>query len=205
MTSKEIVEYYNDTANREIRRDLIFATGRIDGGGVAIDCGCGAGADIEFLRESGFTVFAFDVEDESVMRCRDRFKNDENVSISQDSFDSYIYPRSSLVVADASLFFCSRSEFDRVLEKIYNSLRSGGVFFGSFLGPNDTMASADYDKDAYWPDVLVFTENDLRLKLDKFEILKFSEHNSSSEIQSGKPHRWHVFSVVAQKLNKGVA
>lgn len=202
MASKEILEYYADTENRETRQDLLFAVNLIDQEKVAIDCGCGAGADVAFLREKGFRVFAFDIEEESVRICRERFKRDDKVFLSQDSFSTYIYPKSSLVVADASLFFCPEKDFDHVWEKIYQALNPNGVFCGSFLGPNDTMASSNYDKDAYWQDVLVFTEKTLRSKLEKFEILKFTEHELSGETASGEPHQWHIFSVVARKPAK---
>ncbi|MGI1679511.1 MAG: class I SAM-dependent methyltransferase [Cellvibrionaceae bacterium] len=202
MSAKEKIKYYTETLSREIRPDLIYAVGLINNKKTAIDCGCGAGADIEYLRKNEFTVFAFDIESEAIKICSDRFKDDDQVVLSQDSFLSYEYPDSSLVVADASLFFCPEKDFKSAWEKIYNSLKEGGIFCGSFLGPNDTMASTDYDREAYWPDVLVFQESELRLIFEKFEILKLTEHNISGHASDGQPHQWHIFSVVAKKIQK---
>ncbi len=67
MSTTEIFEYYDSTANREIREDLRLAIGLVDNYKVAIDCGCGAGSDIAFLRANGFTVHAFDIELESII------------------------------------------------------------------------------------------------------------------------------------------
>lgn len=200
MTTKEIVEYYNDTEHRAIRADLSYALTMLKGGNVAIDCGCGAGADIEYLRDNNITVFAFDLEAESITRCRERFKHDDKVVLSQDSFLSYAYPKASLVVADASLFFCPPKDFDAVWQKLVGSLSQGGVFCGSFLGPNDSMASADYNRDQFWPDVLVFSEEELRLMFKQFEILKFTEHNVLGNRPNGEPNQWHIFAVVLRKL-----
>lgn len=205
MTTEEILEYYADTVNRKIREDLVFAVNLVGGNPlcnnnkVAIDCGCGAGSDIAYLRKEGFIVYAFDIEEESMKICRERFTGDKDVLLSRDSFSSFDYPKPSLIVADASLFFCPEKEFAQVWNKIYNSLNVGGIFCGSFLGPQDSMASPGYDEGAYWSGILVFDETDLRSRLEEFDVLKFTEHNLMGETQQGKPHQWHIFSVVAKK------
>jgi len=200
MSTIEKSEYYADTANRETRSDLVLATSLVGFEKNAIDCGCGAGSDIAYLKNEGFIVHAFDAEEESIKICNERFKEDGNVYLSKDTFSSFRYPRSSLVVADASLFFCPEREFDAVRANIYKSLVLGGIFCGSFLGPNDTMASPDFDRDAYWPDVMKFEERELRSKLKEFEVIRFTEHNMKGETPKGIPHQWHIYSVVAKKF-----
>lgn len=200
MATEEILKYYADTTNRTVRDDLIFAASLIKNEKVAVDCGCGAGSDIAFLRNEGFTVHAFDIETESIKLCTERFESDEQVFLSRDSFSSYNYPKSALIVADASLFFCLESEFERVWANMINSLEKDGIFCGSFLGPNDTMAGPDYDKKAFWPHVLVFDEEALRARLSMFEVLRFTEHNVSGENPQGLPHQWHIYSVVVKKI-----
>lgn len=199
MTTPEIAAYYESTENREIRADLIFALEHLVGDRVAIDCGCGAGADIAFLRDHGFVVHAFDIEEAAILRCRNRFSGDNNVRLSRDSFSSYVYPEASLLVADASLFFCPGNDFPGVWEKMSDALTDNGIFCGSFLGPRDSMASSAYDKGAYWDDVLVLNEQQIREKLVGYEILKWTEHDVSGESPQGTPHNWHIFSVVAKK------
>jgi trans-aconitate methyltransferase len=124
MSSEEIVKYFDATEFREIREDLVLAVSMVSEPKVAIDCGCGAGADIDYLTRNGFTVYGFDVEQESVSRCQSRFEGIKNVILSQSSFSTFSYPKASLVVADASLFFCPRSEFKSVWENIYQCLHS---------------------------------------------------------------------------------
>ncbi len=199
MISPEIKQYYDATADRAIRDDLKFAVSLVVDPGVATDCGCGAGADIAFLLTNHFTVHAFDVEPESIARCRERFGDNSRVTLYQDSFSSFAFPKAALVNADASLFFCPAAEFDAVWRRLVDSLLPGGVFSGSFLGPKDTMAGPDYDRDAFWPDVLTLDEDQVRARFKELEILKWTEHDQSGHTPQGVPHHWHIFSVVARK------
>jgi SAM-dependent methyltransferase len=199
MASAAISKYFDATENREIRDDLRFAVESVVEPRIAIDCGCGAGADIGYLISKGFFVYAFDVEEEAVSRCNARFHNVGNVSLSRSSFSLYSFPKASLVVADASLFFCPKSEFAEVWRKIYECLNPGGIFCGSFLGPEDTMAGPRYRAADYWPDVAVFEAEEVRELFAHFEILRFNVHKSSGTAPTGELHDWHVFSAVAKK------
>ena len=83
MPSQEIKEYYDATEHREVRSDLTFAVNIVGDPKIAIDCGCGAGADIEYLLAKGFKVYGFDIEDESISRCRKRFNNNKGVILAE--------------------------------------------------------------------------------------------------------------------------
>ncbi len=176
-----------------------YAVSLLGANKVAIDCGCGAGSDIAYLRSEGFTVHGFDIEEEFISRCRERFETDELVHLSQSSFSSFNYPCASLVVADASLFFCPKREFNGVWSRIVSSLEPNGIFCGSFLGPEDTMAGRGYDKEAFWPDVLVFEKSQLNEYFKDFNVVSFTEHKRSGVAPGGETHDWHIFSVVARK------
>ena len=199
MLSTEKQNYFEATATRDTREDLKKAVSLVGDKKVAIDCGCGAGSDIAYLRTEGFTVHGFDIEEEFISRCIERFETDKKVHLCQSSFSSFNFPNASLVVADASLFFCPQSEFSRVWAKIVGSLVPGGVFCGSFLGPEDTMAGPEYDKDAFWPEVLVFNESQVKECFNGFDIVSFAEHKRSGIAPGGEMHDWHIFSVVARK------
>ena len=199
MLSTEKLEYFKATTNREIREDLKRAVNLVGDYRVAIDCGCGAGSDIAFLRSEGFTVHGFDIEKESISLCRGRFEGDDRVYLTLASFSAFSYPKASLIVADASLFFCPEGEFNGVWHKIIESLVPNGVFCGSFLGSEDTMASQNFNKEAYWPDVLVFEEAQVQECFKGFDVVIFTEHKKSGLAPSGEPHDWHVYSVVSKK------
>ena len=204
MPGQEIKEYYDATEDREVRQDLTFAINIVGDLKIAIDCGCGAGTDIKYLLEKGFKVYGFDIEDESISRCKKRFKNNKDVILSKAGFSSYKYPRASLVVADASLFFCPKADFDYVWENIYEALYPNGIFCGSFLGPEDTMAGPEYDKGKFWPDISIFDEKEVMEIFKDYEICRFTEHRTSGKTPLGIPHDWHIFSVVAKKSNNPI-
>lgn len=202
MRSREISKYFDATEFRETRDELKQGVALVDGPRNAIDCGCGAGSDVAFLRANGFTVHGFDIDPEAIARCQRRFHGDDGVSLSQDSFSTFCYPQASLIVADASLFFCPEDEFPDVWDMICSALLPGGVFVGSFLGPDDTMAHPRYSREAFWPDVLVANETRVRTWLESLEIVSFTEHKKSGKAPGGRHHDWHIYSVVARKNRK---
>lgn len=200
MPNKAITAYFEATEFRQIREDLVFAVSKISEPKVAIDCGCGSGADINYLVENGFAVYGFDIEQESITRCQSRFAGIDRVILSQSSFNTFDYPKASLVVADASLFFCPSSDFKSVWEKIYECLFPNGVFCGSFLGVEDTMAKPGDNPSVFWPDVTAFEEAEVNALFKKFEVLRFNTHKSIGKTAQGIPHNWHIFQVVAKKV-----
>ena len=202
MSSEEIAKYFNATEFREIREDLVFAVGLVGHPKIAIDCGCGAGADIDYLVRSGFTVYGFDIEHESITRCESRFNGVANVVLSRSSFTAFDYPQASLVVADASLFFCPSSEFKKVWSNIDQCLFPNGIFCGSFLGKEDTMAAPGENPSVFWPAVTTFEEPEVKALFKNFKLLRFKAHKSTGKTPQGTTHNWHVYQVVAQKTNK---
>lgn len=199
MASAELQEYFEATEFRETRADLKLGVRLVEGPRIAIDCGCGAGSDIAYLRDRGFSVHAFDIEKEAIARCRKRFGDDTEVNLYQDSFNTFIYPSSSLILAESSLFFCPESDIDNVLAKINNALLPGGVFVASFLGQDDFMADPECRHESFWPDVLVTSEEELRCWLREYKIASFTEHRIWGTAVGNKDHRWHIYSVVARK------
>ena len=144
-------------------------------------------------------MYGFDVEEESITRCRARFRNSERVHLSNSSFGSYKFPKASLIVADASLFFCPKPEFPEGWEKMYESLDPDGIFCGSFPGPVDMMAGLEYSPQDFWSEVAVFVEEEVRVLFSPYEILRFNTHKSAGTAPGGGQHNWHIFSVTAKK------
>lgn len=200
MSTKKIRQYYDATAQRKTRDDLAFAVRLVEGPAVAIDCGCGAGSDIEYLLDNGFMVHAFDNESEAISRCEQRFRNNARVALTRAGFESFDYPQASLVLADASLFFCPADRFDTVWNRIRECLLPGGIFVGTFIGPEDTMARPGDDGNAFWPATLVLDEQQTRGKFPGYEIVRFTEHKASGQLLYGSPYDWHVYAVVARKI-----
>lgn len=196
----DLQRYFDETAERETRNDLRYAVSELTTKQrIAVDCGCGAGADIGYLAREGFIVHAFDIEADAITRCQQRYGNVEGITLAVSTFVEFDYPTCSLVVADASLFFCPQPAFATVWGKIRQSLVSGGIFCGSFLGPDDTMAKHPDDTQTFWKEVLVLSEDQVRRLFDGFDLLRFTEHKVSGITPQGTPHDWHIFAVVAKK------
>ena len=198
MTTKEVEKYYQSTLKSEVRPELKYALSIARGSGVAIDCGCGAGSNIKHLRAAGYTVYAYDKEKEAIALCEKQYKDDPKVILYLSSFGNFSYPSSSLIIADASLFFCPISEFDIFMQKIFTSLKPQGVFCGTFLGVRDTMASSKFNKSDYWGNVLVLSEAEIRHAFKNFQIVSWQELEKDGTTATGESHHWHIFIVVAK-------
>lgn len=197
---QEIGECYASSASRSSREPLRRAIAALRGQtGVAVDCGCGAGADISFLAKSGFRVFAFDSNEGAIAICRKRFQENENVTLSHCCFSEFEFPDADLIVAESSLCFCPKDTFEAVWTTILNSLNRGGVFYGTFLGGNDTMANPKASSARLWGEVNTFEEPYIRDLLSSLQILHFEEIRSKGKDFSGESYSWHLFSVVARK------
>ena len=107
---------------------------------IAVDCGCGAGRHLEYLREQGFEVHGFDVEPEAMM-VRGSFQ--ERPVCASGRCETYTYPNATLVMAFSSLFFCSAGSFDEAWSRIGNSVVPVGIFFGMFMGKRDEWAAGE--------------------------------------------------------------
>lgn len=164
---------------------------------VAVDVGCGAGRDALHLAEIGFTVHAYDKSDVAITRLKELCPLHLNEMLFPEvcTFDQFEYPRSSLVSACSSLFFCPSELFPHAWLKITQSILHGGVFCGHFMGPNDSWAKMARG------DITVHTCANLdELFKHTFRIVDVYEHNSEGTTLVGKKKHWHTYSVVAQKI-----
>ncbi len=173
----------------------IAATKNSDLPRIAVDCGCGSGRHIAYLRSQHFLVHGFDIEPDAIEWCQERFKNDMDVHLDVASFENYNYPTASLVMAFASLFFCPATRFDEAWRRISDSVRAQGVFFGMFMGKRDEWA----ERKTSFGKTLTFEEADLRQHFEYFDILDWHERDEEGGTAMGVRKHWHVYSVTARK------
>ena len=164
---------------------------------VAIDAGCGAGRDALFLLREGYEAHAFDASEDAIARLEKSAAavSDSRLFLRSCSFEEFEYPRSSLINACSSLFFCHPDLFPAVWEKITHSLVKGGLFCGHFMGPNDSWAKMGRG------DLTVHPRHELeRLLADHFDVLSIHEVNEEGRTLLGRTKHWHTYSVLARKL-----
>lgn len=159
----------------------------------AIDCGCGTGADMAYLARAGYQVSGFDVTLDAIDICKQRFKGSTAIKVTQASFENYTYSQTSLIIANASLFFAQSDHFQQTWLKLISSLVSGGVFSGDFMGIKD-----DWSKEHTHP-ITSLTKSQVIGLFEGFNIIDFHERDEPGKTRIGTNKHWHTYSVIAVK------
>lgn len=183
--------YYDRVKNPRPESALRFAISQVDRKlpRVATDCGCGAGHETEFLVRRGFEVVAFDADEASVRMCRARFEGEDSVRISQATFLTFAYPGTALTVATLSLFFSPREDFEPSWARLAASIPPGGVFCGTFLGPNDD-----------WADLLVHhSEEEVLALFDRFHVIERRVREYDQKRPEGHREHRHQIQIIAKR------
>ena len=160
---------------------------------ITIDVGCGTGSDTSYISKLGYQVQGFDINSDSTAICNKRFANDPLVTITEASFESFVYPKCGVVIANSSLFFADPVQFEVTWKRIIDSLEFGGVFAGDFMGLNDSWALG------YRTPTTSMNRSEVEALFNIFEIVRFHERDEIGKTTIGKTKHWHTFSVVAIK------
>ena len=188
-------EYYQKILNQPHRPNVENAVNLLKlESKVALDIGCGIGRDSHFLLEQGFNVHAFDSHEDAVKTCLTRFEGHKRFSISQCCFTEFDYPQCSLVIANASLFFCPDESFEQVWTKISSALQPGGIFCGDFLGVKDSWVASEMH-----PNITALTKKEVESLFADYELISLNERDEDGTTVVGSPKHWHMFSVTARK------
>ncbi|RXJ74017.1 SAM-dependent methyltransferase [Veronia nyctiphanis] len=194
LTKHSWDDYYKAVTRRphDPMTEIAIAKNR-SGSNVAVDAGCGAGTEAEFLAKVGYDVYAFDPEDGAIELCRRRFLANKNVKVFRDSFETFTYPKNGLFIAKSSLFFCDPKQFERVWSSIEQSIEPGGVFFGQLLGGDDSW------QNTHVRHISKFSKQQALAKLSAFDLLEFKEVHQDGKTAVGTEKFWHVFTFLAIK------
>ncbi len=161
----------------------------------ATDIGCGHGADSIELLKQGWKVLAIDNDNNglSILKESIDIKLQRNLTTSKQSFEKIKLQKCNFLNASYCLPFCKPEYFERLWNRIENSVLAKGRFAGNFFG----------DKDS-WANIKTMTfhkEINVRNLFSKFEIEYFHERDEDGLTATGEEKYWHVFSVVARKMN----
>lgn len=107
--------------------------------GKILDLGCGSGRDSKFFKDMGFEIVAMDLSEELGKKASEYIGQEVIVKDMRelDFEDEFIG-----VWACASILHLPIEDIGIVLEKIFKSLKNGGVFYSSFK-----YGERDYTKD----------------------------------------------------------
>ena len=187
--------FYNKTLKKNpsltLRRFFLNNYNENFQGNTAIDLGCGAGNDAEFLISKGFKVTAIDNNEKVKEILESRNLDNEKLEIIIDDFSKVNLPKTDLVNASFSLHYV-KDNFNEFMENLLkNVLNPKGVFCGCILGKEDD-----------WEGIYTTVEKETLLQYFKdFNIFYFSEEKYYKDTigQNKKNKFWHVYTVIAQK------
>ena len=190
---KKNEEYYDNTEvdipHKNIKKFLEMGLNP----GNAIELGCGAGRDTINLIRNKWNVLAIDREDvkDRIMK---RLKQEElkYFDFKKQNFEDIILEKNNLVVANFSIPFCSKSNFNELWNKINSSILPNGYFVGNFFGIRDEWRNAKEN--------MVFLDRQQVMDLfKKFDIINFEETEKDMRTGLGRMKHWHIFDVIAKK------
>ena len=141
----------------------------------------------------GYQVFGFDQSNDAFDICQKRFEDISAVEVSQTSFENFQFPDSSLILANASLFFAKPESFDEIWTNLEGSLVSGGVFAGDFMGIKDDWAIS------HTIPITSLTKASVMALFEGLDLIAFHERDELGQTQIGKSKHWHTYSVIAKK------
>lgn len=161
--------------------------------GVAVDLGCGDGAESRFLVTNGWRVHAFDGADDTEARVSHGLPAEalERLDATQIAFeDIRSLPEAELLYAGRSLPFCAETHFAELWRIIRDSIRPNGWFVGDFFGPGDSWVGR--------ADMNFHSRIEVTELLAGFEIDRLDEAERPASTPFGDKHM-HILSVIAHR------
>lgn len=188
-------EYYKSTQKNLpsvlIRNFFIFKYNEKLNGNIAIDLGCGAGNNTEFLISKGFKVTAIDSQEEVKEFFSNKNFNKENLDLIIGDFSKIELPKADLILANMSLFFV-KDNFNLFLKRLLEKVNKNGFIVANFLGKEDE-----------WNGNKTTIEKDELLSYFKdFKMNYFSEEKYYKDTARGINKFWHVYTIMAQKIEE---
>lgn len=195
MMKRDWTQYYRASADKAPANHLLEGLRRIESKPpwIAVDCGCGTGTDAMLLLERGFLVHAFDIDRPALALTRARVGDDPRLRLECESFERFEFPESDLVNASDSLFFCSSSAIENVIESITKRLKPGGVFCGNFLGVDDSWRVAPLGPATF------VSSADVRRMFARYDLISHNERRRTGNQASGGTKFWHTHTIVARR------
>ncbi|CAN5847506.1 class I SAM-dependent methyltransferase [soil metagenome] len=190
--------YYKAQIGRSLRPVFVDALARFTPSTpdasprLAIDLGCGDGAETLALLQHGWQVLAIDQEAEAISQVQAKALADygERLETRVEAFEQLVLPSANFVYAGYSLPFCPPAHFDALWTKIVTALPIGGRFAGQLFGDHDSWTSN--------PTMTFHSAEQARRRFSQFAIESWEDVEEDGNAFSGPKH-WHIFHVIARK------
>ena len=159
----------------------------------ALDFGAGSLTDTKQILEAGFEeVIAIDASEDSQERANQI--DSESLTFVQTTFEDYDFPieQFDFINAQNSIAFISRDAFNRVMNKLINSLKSQGVIAANFFGDKDEWNTPDTNKS-------FVTLDEVENMFTDFSVINLTEEEVDKPTALGHPKHWHIINLLAIK------
>lgn len=161
-------------------------------GGVALDLGCGAGAEAEYLAKEGMMVDAIDKSETVAKAAKERCQGLTVDVIQGDFLEFQLRPEYyTLAVAINSLPFVKKIDCVALLKNVQAAIRPGGAVIFAVFGPEHAWASR--------PDMSFWTLDEFRDLWSGWDVLAMNEFKGISPLASGTEIFQHRIQVIAKK------
>ena len=194
LKKKKIEKYYSNTELDIPKKNVKYFIENIRTyPGKAIDIGCGAGNETVYLIKNGWNVISIDKENVEE-RISKRLNTEElnRFKFQKRNFENMQLEEADLIVANYSLSFCYKQEFDEMWKTIKKNICKDGYFVGDFFGINDSWNKAESN-------MTFFTKEQVLNLFDEFDIVKFNEVEKEGLTGLGNMKHWHIFNIIAKK------
>lgn len=170
---------------------------------LAIDLGCGSGADTAELLRHGWRVLAIDGHADAFAHllrtpgvCPSPRLTMQAATFEQLASQPRPFPRCRLLNASFALPFCPPHCFEALWRAALASVEPGGRFAGQLFGEHDSWAAL--------PDRTHHTREGALALLEGWVLERFDEERRPSK--AGQPAKdWHVFHIVARRPDDATA
>ena len=132
---RKIEKYYENTKNA-LPHDNIKEFIKIQTKpGKAIDLGCGTGRNTVFLIKNKWNVIAIDREDDVKNIIIDKLNKEElkRFNFISKNFENIELEKNNLIVANFSIPFCNKNNFNEFWKKITDSILKNRIFCRKFF------------------------------------------------------------------------
>lgn len=101
-----------------------------------LDFGCSHGANARFFEDLGCEVYGIDISSDAIAYCirEQGFDKDKFAScdvLKEDLSIEEMFGTFDLVIASECLYYFSKTDFDKLLQKFYDCMNPGAVIYGN--------------------------------------------------------------------------
>jgi len=162
-------------------------------GGVALDLGCGSGAEAEYLAKNGFMVDAIDKSETAIKYTKERCQGLTVDAVQGDFREFQLRPDYyAIAIAINSLPFVQKEACRTLLMAVQASLKPGGAVLLGVFGPEHAWAGR--------ADMSFWTLDEFKSLWDGWNILALNEFKAPWPLVSGEEIFQHRIHLVARKI-----